>query len=155
MDAARARGIAVTHTPEVTADDVADLAFGLFIAVARRIAEGDRFVRAGKWRDGGMDFGARVSGKRMGIVGLGAIGRATAKRAAGFRIEVAYHGPREKPDVPYRYFPDLVDMARAVDVLVVSCPGGTRDRVPDRPRGHRGPGPRWYPGQYLPGQRRP
>ena len=133
VDAARARGIAVTHTPKVTADDVSDLAFGLLIGVARRIAEGERFVRSGKWLDGGMEFGARVSGKRMGIVGLGAIGRATAKRAAGFRIEVAYHGPSEKPDVPYRYFPDLVDMARAVDVLVVSCPGGpATERLIDR-----------------------
>ena len=124
LEAAAKRGIAVTHTPDVTADDVADLAFGLLIAVARRIAEGERFIRAGHWLAGGMDFGTRVSGKRLGIVGLGAIGRTVAERAQGFGIEVAYHGPRRKPDVPYTYHADVADLARAVDFLVVSCPGG-------------------------------
>ena len=124
LEAAAKRGIAVTHTPDVTADDVADLAFGLLISVARRIAEGERFIRDGRWLAGGMDFGARVSGKRLGIVGLGAIGRTLAERAQGFKIEVAYYGPRRKPDLSYAYHADVVELARAVDFLVVSCPGG-------------------------------
>ncbi len=124
LDAAAERGIAVTHTPDVTANDVADLAFGLLLAVARRITESERFIRTGKWLAGGMDFGSRVSGKRLGIVGLGAIGRTVAERARGFNIDVAYHGPRRKPDVSHAYHADLVDLARAVDFLVVSCPGG-------------------------------
>ena len=88
LEAAGKRGVAVTHTPDVTANDVADLAFGLLLAVARRIAESERFIRTGKWLAGGMDFGCRVSGKPLGIVGLGAIGRTVAERAQGFEMEV-------------------------------------------------------------------
>ena len=108
----------------MTANDVADLAFGLLLAVARRIAEGERFIRGGHWPGGGMDYGTRVLGKRLGIVGLGAIGRTVAERAQGFKIDVAYHGPRRKPDVPHAYHADVIDLARAVDFLIVSCPGG-------------------------------
>jgi hydroxypyruvate reductase len=125
LEAAAKRGIAVTHTPDVTANDVADLAFGLLIAVARRIAEAERFIRAGHWQAGGMDFGTRVSGKRLGIVGLGAIGRTIAKRAQGFDIDVAYNGPHRKSDVSYAYHAEVVDLARTVDFLIVSCPGGS------------------------------
>ena len=124
LAAAAQRGIAVTHTPDVTANDVADLVFGLLIAVARRITEAERFIRGGQWRAGGMDFGTRVSGKRMGIVGLGAIGRTVAERAQGFEIEIAYHGPRKKPGVSHAYHADVVSLAREVDFLIVSCPGG-------------------------------
>ena len=134
LEAASKRGIAVTHTPDVTANDVADLAFGLLIAVARRIAEGERFIRDGHWRAGGMDFGTRVSGKRLGIVGLGSIGRTVAKRAQGFNIDVAYNGPNRKSDVSYAYHADVVDLARAVDFLIVSCPGGPEtEGLIDRP----------------------
>ena len=124
----RARGIPVTNTPNVSAPDVADLAIGHLLAVARRVCDGDAFVRAGRWNAGPMGFGIRVGGKRLGIVGLGVIGRIVAKRAAGLDMEVCYHGPRRKADVPYRYYSDLVAMARAVDFMVLNCSAGPATR---------------------------
>ena len=135
FDAALARGIPVTNTPNISPPDVADLAIALIIGLARRIPEGDRFIRAGRWPDGMMPFGRRVSGKRLGIVGLGAIGRIVARRAAAFDIEVCYHGPRRKPDAPYTYLRrSRRDGARR------GLPGGflprrSRDLPSDRPPG--------------------
>jgi lactate dehydrogenase-like 2-hydroxyacid dehydrogenase len=122
--AAKARKIAVTNTPDVLTDDVADLAIGLLIDVARRISRGDRFVRAGGWLKGGLEFGTALKGKKMGIVGLGRIGHATAKRAEAFGMEILYHGRRRQPEVGYRYYADLVGLARDSDFLVLTLPGG-------------------------------
>jgi hydroxypyruvate reductase len=122
--AAKARKIAVTNTPDVLTDDVADLALGLLIDVARRISRGDRFVRAGGWLKGGLEFGTALKGKKVGIVGLGRIGRATAKRAEAFGMAILYHGRRRQPEVAYRYYADLVDLARDCDFLVLTLPGG-------------------------------
>jgi len=122
--AAKARGIAVTNTPDVLTDDVADLALGLLIDVARRISSGDRFVRAGGWLKGGQEFGTALKGKKIGIVGLGRIGRATAMRAEAFGMEILYHGRKQQPDALYRYYPDLVGLARECDFLVLTLPGG-------------------------------
>ncbi|MDN0074284.1 2-hydroxyacid dehydrogenase [Crenobacter sp. SG2303] len=121
--AARERGVMVSNTPDVLTDCVADLAFGLIIDVARRVSEADRFVRAGQWAQGGFPLGHRVSGKRLGIVGLGRIGQAIARRAAGFDMQIAYHN-RKAAEVDYRFEPSLTALADWADFLVLSCPGG-------------------------------
>ncbi len=120
-------GIAVTNTPDVLTDDVADLAVALMIASLRRIAEADRFVRAGKWLKGSLPLGTAVAGRKVGIVGMGRIGQAIADRCRAFKTEIAYHGPRAKP-VDDRYFPDLVALATWADVLIVATPGGAATR---------------------------
>ncbi len=98
--AARERGVAVTNTPDVLTDDVADLAIGLMLATARRIAAADRFVREGRWLQGGYPLTSKVSGKKLGIVGMGRIGQGIARRAAAFDMQIAWHGPtREKSTV--------------------------------------------------------
>jgi lactate dehydrogenase-like 2-hydroxyacid dehydrogenase len=122
--AAKKRGIAVTNTPDVLTDDVADLAIGLLIDVARRISRGDRFVRAGGWLQGGLEFGTALKGRKIGIVGLGRIGRATAQRAEAFGLQALYHGRRQQADVRYPYYADLVQLARDSDFLVLTLPGG-------------------------------
>jgi len=127
LAAARELGIAVTNTPDVLTDEVADLAVGLMLATSRRIAAADRFVRAGRWLDGGFALTSKVSGKRLGIVGMGRIGQAIARRAAAFDMQIAWHGPTAK-DLPYRFEPKLVELARSVDFLVAACPGGAATR---------------------------
>jgi len=118
---AKRRGVAVTNTPDSITDDVADLAMGLMVAVMRRIAEADRFVRAGRWLSGLLPPGSSLGGKTCGIIGLGAIGRAIAKRAEAFRMSVCYHGPRRKEGTAYPYYPDLASLAQESDCLVVAC----------------------------------
>jgi hydroxypyruvate reductase len=119
--AARARGIVCTRTPDAITESVADLALGLMIDVMRRIAAGDRFIRAGGWEKGLARPGNEVRNKRCGIVGYGAIGQGVARRAAAFDMPVCYFGPNKKESA-HAYYSDLVAMAKAVDVLVVSCP---------------------------------
>ena len=123
LDYARRRGLRVTTTPEVLTEDVADLALGLLLDVARRISVADAFVRAGQWPARSLPLATRVSGKRAGILGLGAIGRAIARRALGFGMTVAYTARRPQEDVPYRFVADLEDLARDVDVLFVAASG--------------------------------
>jgi len=122
LAAARERRVVVTNTPDFITDTVADLAMGLLVTVMRRICESDRFVRAGKWRNAAPGAGREVHGKTCGIVGLGRIGRAIAKRAEAFGMSVCYHGPRQKHDAAFPYYPDLESMAREADCLVVCCP---------------------------------
>jgi hydroxypyruvate reductase len=122
--AAKRRGITVTNTPDVLNDCVADLAMGLTIAAARRLSEGDRYVRAGKWLKGPMPLATRVSGKRLGIVGFGRIGQTIAKRASGFEMQIAYHSRRPVADAPFKHYPSLVELAKSSDFLVVITPGG-------------------------------
>jgi lactate dehydrogenase-like 2-hydroxyacid dehydrogenase len=128
LAAARARSIPVTHAPDVLTDDVADLAVTLMLCVARRIVVEDRFLRAGGWLTQPPQLAAKLGGAAVGILGLGRIGLAIAQRAEAFGTRIAYHGPRRKPEVSYRYFDDLVAMAREVDYLIVSCPGGPKTR---------------------------
>lgn len=125
VGAARERGIEVSNTPDVLDDCVADLAWGLMIAAARRISEGDRYVKTGQWRTiGAFPLTTRVSGKRLGILGLGRIGAAIARRGQGFDMEVRYHGRREQSGAPYRYEASLKDLAAWAEFLVVACVGG-------------------------------
>ena len=127
LEAARRHGVQVSITPDVLDDCVADLAFGLVLATARRIPDADRHVQAGRWPGGPYPLATRVSGKRLGIVGLGRIGRAVARRAAGFRHGAAL--PRApKPDADMPFEPDLPALARWADFLVLSCPGGPATR---------------------------
>ena len=127
LAAARERGVAVTNTPDVLTDDVADLAIGLMLAALRGIATADRYVRAGLWLRANMPLQTRMSGKRLGIVGMGRIGQAIARRASAFGMSISWNGPRPK-DLPWRYEPDLLALARSVDVLVAACPGGAATR---------------------------
>jgi len=126
--AARERGIAVTHTPNVLNDEVADLAMALVLAVSRRLVEADRYVRTGAWAKGPMPLARKVSGARMGIVGLGRIGNAIARRAEAFGMSIAYTARAEKADAPYPYFATAEALAREVDFLVVITPGGAATR---------------------------
>ena len=132
VDEARRRGIVVSNTPDVLTDCVADTAVWLVLDVMRRLAAADRFVRRGEWAAGRVPALTRkVTGARVGIVGLGRIGRAVARRLEGFDCDLAYTGRAEKPDVAYRFVPTVTELARAVDVLVVATAGGdgTRDLV--------------------------
>ena len=113
--------MAVTHTPDSTAEPVADLAMGMLVAMMRRICEADRFVRSGAWPSRVFPSGVEVRGKTCGIVGMGRIGREIAIRAASFGMSICYFGPRRKDDVTYPYFDNLESMARACDCLVVTC----------------------------------
>ncbi|MCB1909551.1 MAG: 2-hydroxyacid dehydrogenase [Rhodocyclaceae bacterium] len=124
LAAARARGIQVSGTFGVLTDCVADLAFGLVIDVARSLSAADRFVRAGHWIKDKYPLTRRVSGKRLGIVGLGQIGRAIAKRAGGFDMEVRYTNRAPVEGVSYAYEQSLEALARWADFLVVSVSGG-------------------------------
>jgi lactate dehydrogenase-like 2-hydroxyacid dehydrogenase len=126
--AARERGIAVTHTPNVLNDEVADLAMALVLAVSRRLVEADRYVRSGAWANGPMPLARKVSGARMGIVGLGRIGMAIARRAAAFGMSIAYTSRNARTDVPYPHFPSAEALAREVEFLVVITPGGAGTR---------------------------
>ena len=126
--AARERGVPVTHTPDVLTDDVADMGLGLLLALARRIPQADRFVRAGQWPDGPAPLGRKVSGARLGIVGLGRIGQAIACRAEGFGMSIAYTARHEKPATAYRYYPTPQALAAEVDFLMVITPGGDATR---------------------------
>ena len=126
--AARERGVEVTHTPDVLNDEVADLAIALVLAVARRIPQADRYVREGRWRAGPAPLARKVSGARLGIVGLGRIGKAIAKRAEAFDMSIAYTARTARPDAGYRYLPSAAALAAEVDFLVVITPGGAGTR---------------------------
>lgn len=128
LAAAQARGIAVTNAPGVLTDDVADLGMALLLAVARRVVEADRFVRGGQWPGNGFPLASKLGGATLGILGLGRIGRAVARRAEAFGLRILYHGRAEKPDVPYQFCGDLAAMARQADYLMVSCQGGPGTR---------------------------
>src|SRR5260370_3901258 len=126
--AAKARGVAVTNTPGVLTDCVADLGMVLTLAVARRLVEGDRYVRSGQWVKGALGFGTKLGGKTMGIVGMGRIGQALAQRAAAFGMIVVYHSRHKKPEVAYRYYDDLAAMAAVSHFLALVIPGGAATR---------------------------
>ena len=126
--AAKARNVVVTHTPGVLNDDVADLAIGLMLATARAIPQGDRHVRAGLWPSGPMPLARKVSGARLGLVGMGRIGQAIAQRASAFAMSVAYTARSAKAELSYRYLPSARALAAESDFLVVITPGGAGTR---------------------------
>ncbi len=122
--AAKERGIQVTHTPDVLTDDVADLAMGLILSIGRRIPQSDKFVRNGDWVSEPFTMTHKVTGTRLGVVGLGRIGQAIAKRAAAFDMTIAYTGRRAKTNAPFRYYPTASELAANSDYLLVAVPGG-------------------------------
>src|SRR5687767_13170934 len=124
VDAARARGVVVTNTPDVLTEEVADLTLGLLLATIRRIPQGDRYVREGKWLKGPMALTDSLQGKTVGIVGMGRIGRAIARRAEAFGLKIAYQGPNRKAGLAWDYYADPAELARATGLLMVACPGG-------------------------------
>ena len=121
---ARARNIRVTNTPDVLNDAVAELTIGLMISLARRIPQSDQFVRQGKWPSGNFGLFSELTGKTVGILGLGRIGKEIATRLQAMKMRVVYHGRSQQQNVPYIYYDNLQDMARDSDWLVVIAPGG-------------------------------
>ena len=121
---AEARGIRVETTPGVLTDDVADGAIALMLATTRRLMQAEHNVRAGRWLKG-LPLGNRMTGKRLGILGLGKIGQAVARRASAFDMPIAYHQRNRNPEVPYTYHDSVVSLAAASDFLVVIVPGGS------------------------------
>jgi lactate dehydrogenase-like 2-hydroxyacid dehydrogenase len=119
--AAERRGIVVRNGSAAVANDVADLAIGITVALLRGIVQADAFVRSGRWEAGEFPLGKSLGGLKAGVVGLGNIGAAVAKRLAAMGCEVAYFGPREKP-VAFTYFADVVELASWAELLVVACP---------------------------------
>jgi hydroxypyruvate reductase len=122
--AARARKIHITNTPDVLTDDVADLGIALMLAIARTVPQADKFVREGKWPNGPLPLARKVTGARLGIVGLGRIGSAIARRATGFDMSIAYTSRNKVADSPYTYYPTPAALAAEVDFLMVITPGG-------------------------------
>lgn len=127
-DAAAARGILVSHTPDVLNDEVADTAVMLWLAVSRRLIPADRWARSGAWeKQGNFPLARTVQNRTVGILGLGRIGQTIARRAQAFDARIIYHA-RSARDVSYRFVPELVEMAREADVLVCITPGGASTR---------------------------
>jgi hydroxypyruvate reductase len=123
--AAKARGIVVTHTPDVLNDDVADLALALMLSAARRLPQADQYVRQGQWlAKGPMALQTKVSGARVGIVGMGRIGKTIAKRCAAFDMPISYTARSAKSDLPFTFYATAKELAANVDFLVVITPGG-------------------------------
>ena len=126
--AAKARGVVVSHTPDVLNDDVADLAIALMLCAARQLPAADRFVRAGQWPKAPMPLARKMSGARLGIVGMGRIGQAIAQRALAFNMAVAYTARSAKPALPWAYWPTAAALAAQSDFLVLITPGGAGTR---------------------------
>ncbi|TYL45553.1 2-hydroxyacid dehydrogenase [Nocardioides sp. BGMRC 2183] len=127
-EAAR-RGVTVSNTPDVLTDCVADVAVGALIDVMRGLSAADRFVRRGEWAAGRVPaLARRVSGTRVGIVGLGRIGTAIAHRLEAFGAQISYHNRSERADVDYAYAGSVVELARGVDVLILAAAGGNASR---------------------------
>lgn len=123
-DYAAAHGIIVTNTPDVLNEEVADTALALLLATIRQVPQADRFLRAGQWLKRNFPLTATLRERTVGIVGLGRIGKAIAKRLEAFGISVSYHGRHKQDGVSYSYYPSIVELAAAVDTLIVIIPGG-------------------------------
>ena len=126
---ARQRGITVTNTPDVLTEDTADMAMALILSVSRRVSEGERLVRSNKWEGWGPTFmlGHRIWGKRLGIIGMGRIGQAVARRAKGFGLSIHYHNrkrlhPETETELEATYWESLDQMMARMDVISVHCP---------------------------------
>lgn len=127
LDAARARNIPVTHGPGVNAASAADLAMGLMLAVQRGIVQRDRALRGSAWAEA-RGLSPTITGKSIGIIGLGAVGMEIAKRAAGFQMNIAYHNRNPRAGAPYEYVNSPATLAEWSDYLIASCPGGEATR---------------------------
>lgn len=127
--AAARRGIIVTNTPDVLNEEVADIAMGLLIATARQLPQADRYLRAGRWLEAPFPLTkGTLRGRSLGIVGLGRIGKAIARRAEAFGLTVSYYGRSKQDGVAYPYHATLLGLAKAVDTLMIIVPGGAETR---------------------------
>ncbi len=124
FDRAGAAGIAVTNTPDVLNDAVADLAIALILATTRNIVNADRYVREGRWLRGPFPFGSSLADRTLGILGLGRIGSAIVHRAEPFGLRFAYHNRRPKDDISFPYFASARELAEHCDILLNMLPGG-------------------------------
>ncbi|MGI9435094.1 MAG: 2-hydroxyacid dehydrogenase [Geminicoccaceae bacterium] len=125
LQQAKAQDVRVTNTPDVLTIGVAELAMALLLDVARKVTYNDRYLRAGRWpKEGDPPLAHSLWGRKLGILGMGRIGQAIAERAQMFGMDIVYGGPSKKADMPYEYFGDPVALAKASDVLMVSCKGG-------------------------------
>lgn len=122
------RKIIVTNTPDVLNDEVADLTLGLLLATLRKIPQADRYLREGQWLKASFPLSPTLRERKVGIVGLGRIGKAIAKRLEGFGVSIAYHSRNRQHDAVYPYHPTLLGLAEACDVLIVITPGGLATR---------------------------
>jgi lactate dehydrogenase-like 2-hydroxyacid dehydrogenase len=130
VDACTEHGIKVTNTPDVLTGDVADMGLLLMLAARRKLIVGDKYVRSSEWGSKGkMPLTTTMRGKKLGIAGLGRIGKALALRAEPLRLEIAYTGHSAKPGVSYEFITDLQDLAQWSDILVVAVTGGSETRV--------------------------
>ncbi len=126
---AGAHGIVVTNTPDVLTEEVADTALGLLLCTVREFPQAERYLRAGKWVERNYPLTpATLRDRTVGMVGLGRIGKAIARRLDAMKVPVVYHARHAQPDVPYRHYGNLIDMARDADVLLVVTPGGTETK---------------------------
>ena len=128
VQAAKARGVPVTHTPDVLNDDVADLGLALLLGVARNLPAADQFTRQGAWEKGPFPLTRKLTGAKLGVVGMGRIGQAIAKRAAAFDMDIRYHTRQVRPEVAYKHEPSLLALAAWADFLLVITPGGAGTR---------------------------
>jgi lactate dehydrogenase-like 2-hydroxyacid dehydrogenase len=126
IKAAAERGVIVTNTPDVLTEEVADTALGLLLMTAREFSAAERYLRAGRWAKEGPYrlTPATMRDRTVGIVGLGRIGMAIARRLEAMLVPVVYHNRSPRTDVPYRHYPDLKSMAAEVDTLMIVLPGG-------------------------------
>jgi lactate dehydrogenase-like 2-hydroxyacid dehydrogenase len=131
IDAAWAggHGITVTNTPDVLTEEVADTALGLLLCTVREFPQAERYLRSGQWLQGDYPLSkATLRDRTVGLVGMGRIGQAIARRLDAMRVPVVYHSRRPAPHIRYRHYPNLLDMARQVEVLLVITPGGAQTR---------------------------
>lgn len=124
VKAAKERDIRVTNTPDVLNDAMGELTIGLMVSLARRIPQADQYARQGKWTNGAFPLQSELTGKTVGIAGLGRIGKEIATRCFAMKMRVIYYGRRHQANTPYVYYDKLADMARDADWLVVITPGG-------------------------------
>jgi lactate dehydrogenase-like 2-hydroxyacid dehydrogenase len=125
---AGARGVIVTNTPGVLDEDTADIAMFLTLAAVRRLPQAERYLREGRWPSAPFPLTASLRGRTMGILGLGRIGKQIARRARAFGLDVVYHARKAQDGAPYLYYPTLLGMAQACDILVIAAPGGAATR---------------------------
>ncbi|PIM97400.1 Glyoxylate/hydroxypyruvate reductase (D-isomer-specific 2-hydroxy acid dehydrogenase superfamily) [Handroanthus impetiginosus] len=121
LEKCREKGIRVTYTPDALTDEVADMALLLTMATMRRICEADRYVRSGAWKNADFRLTSKFSGKAVGIVGLGRIGSAIAKRVSAFGCTIGYHSCSQKPNSTFKYYPSVIDLASNSEILVIAC----------------------------------
>ena len=122
-------GVILTNTPGVLTEEVADTALGLLLCTVRELPQAERYLRAGKWRGGDYPLSkASLRNRTVGLVGMGAIGQAIARRLDAMRVPIVYHTRQRRPELPYRHYAGLIDMARDVDILLAIVPGGAATR---------------------------